>query len=190
MQEVLLTVASAMHELALEYKSEMDTHGISTAVINSIPGIIKNFSTVIPTPRIEKVTRKAAGKTIKTLVGETSGLLKNQLDKTALILKKSNPNFYNEYRSARKIRKPGVIHRSIHGNALNGKMQVYKARIEIEELGLKTYTNLEVVFGSGKIKNGNYNVRTGALCCVTQIFGNVIVKMGKAILLDVRLIVK
>ena len=105
-------------------------------------------------------------------------------------MKMSNPNFYNKYRSARKIRKPGVIHRSIHSNVVNGKMQVYKARIEIEELGLKTYTKLEVVFDSGKIKNGNYNVRTGALCCVTQIFGNVIVKMGKAILLDVRLIVK
>ena len=78
MQEVLLTVDSAMHDLALEYKSEMDTYGISTAVINSIPGIIENFKTVIPTPRIEKATRKAAGKTIKTLVGETSGLLKNQ----------------------------------------------------------------------------------------------------------------
>ena len=43
MQKVLLTVASAMHELALEYKSEMDTHGISTAVINSIPGIIEKL---------------------------------------------------------------------------------------------------------------------------------------------------
>ena len=43
MQKVLLTVASAMHELALEYKSEMDTYGISTAVINSIPGIIEKL---------------------------------------------------------------------------------------------------------------------------------------------------
>lgn len=186
-QEVLLTVAYAMYDLALEYKSEMDTYGISATVINSIPGIIDNFSIAILTPRIEKATRKATGETIKTLVGETSGLLKNQLDKTALILKKNNPDFYNEYRSARKIGKPGVIHTSICGTVLTGKMPVYKSWIEIEELGLKMYTNLEGVFDSGKIKNGTYNVRIVAPGCLTQIFGNVVVKPGKAVLLDVRL---
>ena len=186
-QEILVTVASAIYDLGLEYKSELDTYGISAAVINSIPGLVEDFSTAIPTPRIEKAARKAAGKTIKTLVGETSGLLINQLDKTALILKKDNPDFYNEYRSARKIVKPGVIHTSIRGTVLNGKMPVYKASIEIEELGLKMYTNLQGVFDSRKIKNGIYNVRVGASGCLTQIFGNVTVKMGKAVLLDVRL---
>ena len=113
-QEVLLTVSSAMHDLALEYKSEMDTYGISATVINSIPGIIDNFSIAIPTPRIEKATRKAAGKTIKTLVGETSGLLKNQLDNSALILKRTTRAFTTNIAPQERLENPvSFIHLSM-----------------------------------------------------------------------------
>ncbi len=187
-QEKLLTVATAMHDLAVEYKGDMDNYGISATVIGSIPGIIDNFSTAIPTPRIEQAARKAAGKNIKSLIGETSGLLKSQMDKTALILKKNNPDFYGEYRTARKIVKPGIIHTSIRGSALNGKKPVYKAFIEIVELGLTIYSDLEGMFDSGKIKNGIYNVRVGGPGLATQLFSNVEVKFGKAVKLDVGLV--
>ena len=186
-QEMLLTVASSIYDLALQYKGEMDAYGISGTVIGSIPGMIDNFSTAIPTPRIEHAARKAAGQTIVALISETSGLLKSQMDKTALILKRDNPSFYSEYRTARKIVQPGVIHTSIHGNVQNGKKPVYRAFVEIEELGLTVYSSLEGVFDSNKIKNGIYNIRVGATGFITQQFSNVEVKLGKAVKLDVML---
>ncbi len=187
-QETLLTVATAMHDLAVDYKGDMDNYGISATVIGSIPGIVDNFSTAIPTPRIEDAARKAAAKTIKTLISETSGLLKSQMDKTARILRKDNVDFYGEYRTARKIVRPAVIHTSIRGSAFNGKKPVYKAWMEIAVLELMVYSNIDGVLDSGKIKNGIYDVRVGAPGLATQVFSNVEVKLGKAVKLDVALV--
>ena len=186
-QETLLTVASAIYELAENYGRELENYGISSTMVNSIPGIIDNFSTAIPTPRIQDAARKAAANTIKNLLTETSGIQKNQMDKTALILKKDNPDFYDEYRTARKIVKPRVTHTSVHGSILNGKMPVYNALIEIEGLDVAIHSNLDGVFDSGKIKKGIYNVRVSAPGFVSQTLSNVEVKLGKAVKLDVVL---
>lgn len=188
--EELGTVCQNLYELAVIQKADIDSLGVTQDVLDDLEKAITNFDAAVPDPRLAIVDRKAAGKTIAGLFKKGDELLKGTMDKTMRLLKRSNPDFVNRFKVARKIVNPPTTHTALHGvvdNKLTGE-PVNNALIEIVELQVQVHANENGEYSTGKILHGTYTVRISADGFATQVIENVKVKLGEINHLDIELL--
>lgn len=78
-------------------------YNITQADITALDGLTDQFHGVKTAPRKAIATRAGQTKTLPPAVKSVTSLLRNHLDKQMLMFKKSNPEFYAGYASARVI---------------------------------------------------------------------------------------
>lgn len=182
--------ASNILELAIEHKTALAAYNITKETLETLGDAIKAYRDAMPGPRVAHIQKNGANKSITSLVKATDLFLKDQMDKAAAMLKEDEPDFYKDYRAARKIVQPGVKHTSVAGSFVNKAdgEPVFNAFVEIEGLGRVVYSDLNGLFDSGKIKRGTYDIRVGAQGFVSQVFRHVPVKYGKVTRLEIELV--
>ena len=88
---------------AKELTAEVEDCEITAGQIKSLDAAIKAFEAVKPKPRVGVAEGKSATERLPVLFRKASSLLTRRLDRLMVRFKKSNPEFYGEYRAARTI---------------------------------------------------------------------------------------
>lgn len=83
--------------------AEVESCEITAAQIKSLENAIKGFESVKPKPRAGVAVGKNATQQLPVLIRRAKQLLSSRVDRLMVPFKKSDPDFYGEYRASRKI---------------------------------------------------------------------------------------
>jgi len=89
--------------LATEVADELDDYGFTASDISAIGKTVEAYAKSCPKPRQGVATRSAANKEIKKLVRKGRRIVTSRIDKLMLQVRKTAPELYNAYKTARKI---------------------------------------------------------------------------------------
>jgi hypothetical protein len=101
--DILEATGKRISGLATANLAALVDYNITQADITALDGLTDQFHGVKTAPRKAIVTRAGQTKTLPPAVKSVTSLLRNHLDKQILMFKKSNPEFYAGYASARVI---------------------------------------------------------------------------------------
>lgn len=85
-----------------------EEYGVDAAKLTMLAKKIEAFAKATPKPRARINAGSAATKALKKNLRQISTLLRERVDRLMTRFKVSHPEFYNEYKSARRIVKPAV----------------------------------------------------------------------------------
>lgn len=100
-----------IHETASEVIDDLDLdeeYGVDAAKLSALAKKIEAFAKATPKPRARINAGSAATKALKKNLKQVSTLLRERVDRLMTRFKVSHPDFYAEYKAARRIVKPGV----------------------------------------------------------------------------------
>lgn len=83
--------------------SELAAFGIETAKLDTLTQLISDFSTIVGKKSFSKEETQTATEEVSMLITKNSELLRNRIDKLMLQFRKTQPEFYTNYFSAREI---------------------------------------------------------------------------------------
>jgi hypothetical protein len=92
-----------IHAAASQYLDSLPDYGVNAGKLNALKKKIDAFQAAQPKPRQGRATTSAATKMLAVLFAQTDELLKKRLDGLAVQFKETQPDFYNAYRTARRI---------------------------------------------------------------------------------------
>ena len=92
-----------IHAAASENLPLLADSDVNAAALTAFKGQIKAFEKLKPAPRNRRVKRSMATQSVKSLFQEADTLVKKRVDKLMVKFKKSEPDFYNACKSARRI---------------------------------------------------------------------------------------
>ena len=95
--------AKSIATLATANLAALADYGITQADIDALTQLTAMFHTVKTAPRTAVATRASETATLPDLITNQTSLLRNRLDKLLFRFKKTNPEFYAGYLSARVI---------------------------------------------------------------------------------------
>ena len=101
--DILEATGKRISGLATANLAALVDYNITQADITALDGLTDQFHGVKTAPRKAIATRAGQTKTLPPAVNSVTSLLRNHLDKQMLMFKKSNPEFYAGYASARVI---------------------------------------------------------------------------------------
>jgi hypothetical protein len=101
--DILEATGKRISGLATANLAALADYGITQADATALDGLTTQFHDQKTAPRKAIVTRASQTKTMPPAVKTVISLLRNHLDKEMLMFKKSNPEFYAGYVSARVI---------------------------------------------------------------------------------------
>jgi len=141
--------------------------GISAQQLLDYEQLIIAFETLLVAPRMAIVTKKGATKALKTVMSDTDGILKDQMDRIMPQFKLSAPDFYVDYFNARIIIETGSSKPSvtIAGTCKEsvGKLALEGVFVKATVVGdTKNYTYTTGPDGLFKVGLSSKSVGTGA----------------------------
>ena len=99
-----------VYETANTHKSELAAYGVTDEMLELLLTLHQQFLVAMPETR-EKITLSStATKNINTLITEISDLQRTKLDRLIAGFADTNPDFYQQYKNARKIVDRGIRH--------------------------------------------------------------------------------
>lgn len=91
------------YEIATENLTELANFGITKEVLDAFKQEIDQYEAVVPAPRNAQAEKTRYKNNLAELFKKGDFILKSQIDKLVLQLKKTNPNYYMEYKTNRRI---------------------------------------------------------------------------------------
>jgi hypothetical protein len=157
-------------------------YGITAAGLDALQTEIDNYQVKVPTPRNSGAQKKTIRENIKNLIKETDIVLKEQLDKTIVGFKATNPDFIYTYKANRIIIDPGKSTTTLKGIIQNAadKSPVSDATIIVKETGNKASGNATGTYEIKPIPAGTYTVTISAPKFKEKTETNVTVKQGQS----------
>lgn len=107
-------LVSYCKQLAVEAKKYLDKlagFNIKMENIQKLEQLTTEFSNQLSVPRIKIGERKAATQSQEQAIGRAMDILRDQLDIQMEVIKRSEPELYSEYRTARQVVSLGSRHR-------------------------------------------------------------------------------
>ena len=101
--DVLEATGKRISALATANLTGLKDYGITQADVTALDGLTTQFHDAKTAPRKAIAARAGQTKTLPPAVKSVTSLLRNRLDKEMFLFKKSNPEFYAGYASARVI---------------------------------------------------------------------------------------
>lgn len=114
----LISRCQLIHDLANANIADMSAYGLNSTVLISLQNAIYTFQTAIPEPRVAIEKRKHSTKQIEKAFKTIDENL-HKIDVLVEIVRISEPNFYRQYKNARKITRVGVRHIVLRGKAID-----------------------------------------------------------------------
>jgi len=84
-------------------KTELATLQVTQANIDELDDALQAFNSAKASPRTSTAERAAHTQSLASLIRETSGILKNQIDPLVNLFRRTNADFVAGYRSARVV---------------------------------------------------------------------------------------
>lgn len=106
----LITTSKTVLNMAKANAKKLEEYGITATDIAKMESLIGQFSGVQATTRSEVSTRTAAKVSMNEVIRAAKELLIDQIDLQMELIRRREPEFYNAYRSARKIVDIGIRH--------------------------------------------------------------------------------
>ena len=100
---------------ANELSDQSDDSGVTTAKIKNVKDLLAEFEELKPQPRAGAAIVRSATRRIAKLIASSSDLLQSRLDRLMVQFKKSQPDFFESYRAARKIVNQSASHETASG---------------------------------------------------------------------------
>jgi hypothetical protein len=98
----LRDAAQGIYDRTQSNLAALATYGITAAMQTALQNAITAYNTEVPKPRLGITERKQATMLLASLFKTADGALDN-IDATVEIVRNTQPNFYNGYKTARKI---------------------------------------------------------------------------------------
>jgi hypothetical protein len=96
--------------------------GVTPAKLKALKDLVAKFEKVKPLPRNGVSDGSSATRRLSVLFARTSKLLRTRLDRLVVQFKKTNPEFYEAYQTARKIVKLAATHDASKVNVAGGSV--------------------------------------------------------------------
>jgi len=106
-------LAQRVHDAAGTALEHLEPYGVTAEALAALQERIAAATAAIHMPRTAVTTRKAATHQLAELIREVDALLVNGIDRLVLRLRRSQPQFYKDYRATRQVvdwrgaRRPG-----------------------------------------------------------------------------------
>jgi len=98
----LVGICQVINDNVFAQVEDLGVYGVTPAILTTQQDSIANFSTAIPKDRVDTTVSSAATKLIGTLI-KTITSTWSKIDTLVEIVKVTQPAFYNEYHSVRKV---------------------------------------------------------------------------------------
>ncbi len=103
-QNELIAAGGVVLEEALKIPTaDLANEGITAIELTAYNQLISTYKSVKSSNKEAVIDRSGTTENISSLLKEASALLKGQLDRLALQLKRKDPDFYRRYKTARKV---------------------------------------------------------------------------------------
>ena len=164
-------------------------YGLTAANLTALQTTIDGYQAKVPTPRNSAAQKKTIRENLKKLIQETDTVLKEQMDKTVVGFKASNPDFVSTYKANRIIIDPGKSPTTLKGVIVSSidKTPVSNAAILIVETGTKISGNEAGTYEIKPIPAGTYTVTITAPKFKEKIETEVTLKQGQTTTLNTLL---
>ena len=146
--------------VATENIGQLEPYGINQGSLTDMAAQLESYQEKVPAPRNAAVLKKTVRSTITTLIKEADLILKEQMDKTALLLKTKYPEFYESYKSSRILIDPAVTTTQLKGSAklkADGSV-LQNVSVTIDGTQFNAMTDEKGAFVIKNIPFGNYTV--------------------------------
>jgi len=106
----LVTTCRNIVEFASEHLAELIAYRVTGDELIALKEEINRFAENLTTGRVSVSEQKAANENMKIVFVQVDALLKKQLDRIVVRYRKTEPNFYTNYKNLRRIVNYGVRH--------------------------------------------------------------------------------
>lgn len=106
----LVSTCRNIVEFATEHLAELIAYQVTADELIVLTEEINSFAENLTTGRVSVTERKAANEKLKIVFLQVDSLLKKQLDRIVVRYRKTEPDFYTNYQSLRRIINYGVRH--------------------------------------------------------------------------------
>jgi hypothetical protein len=179
-----------IHDEANTVVASLAPFGVTAGVLTSLQTAIDNYTAKVSAPRNAVAQRKSYKAQLVTLFKETDALLKTQLDKLALQLKATEPDFYLTYKNNRIIidgptsttKAEGTITDSVNAAGLFGVI------VTVDGQTYTTTTALDGTFTLLIPVPGIYTIIFAKAGYQTFQAVNIEIKLGETTTLNVQLV--
>jgi hypothetical protein len=184
--DVMAPRCQNIKDIGMANLSGLKPYGITSAGLDALQTEIDNYQVKVPTPRNSAAQKKTIRENIKSLIKEADLVLKEQLDKTVVGFKASNPDFVSTYKTNRVIIDPGKSTTTLKGVILNSmdKSPVSGATILVVETGNKSSGNQKGSYEIKPVPAGIYTISISAPKYNSKTVKEVTVKQGQNTTLD------
>lgn len=168
-----------IHALAVANFANLESYGITNQMLDLFLSKIESYSLKVPNPKNAEAIKKTIRENIKVMMKDINGILKNQMDKSIVILKATHPDFVSTYLANRVIIDPPKGQTQLKGkitNSLN-KMPVEGATVAIDTFTAVTDANGK--FQIGNMRLGTYNLEVLADGFEQAPQASILIKQGK-----------
>jgi len=102
-EAAVISRCKSIQSAITEYAEQIADYGVAAADLTNLKKKIDAFQALQPKPRRAKASTSSATKELKKVIRQADTLLGEKLDKLVVQFQDSDPTFYNEYASARKV---------------------------------------------------------------------------------------
>ena len=178
-----------IHDAGTSNLAALASYGITASTLTTFQTTIDNYQTKVPTPRNAAVLKVTIRTNLKNLIKETDKVLKEQMDKTVVGLKATNPDFVTTYKANRVIIDPTKTTTTLKGTVTNSadKTFIAGATVTIDGTKLNAITNESGDYEIKPITPGTVNITATAPKFKGTTKTNITVKLGQINKQDISL---
>jgi hypothetical protein len=111
---ILASRLNIVHEIVREYIDDMAEYGVVQEDLDELAGLTEKYAATCEDPREAITNRARATKQLKDLIKNADTLLRTRLDKLIILFKSKQPDFWQQFKNARKIVNLGYRKRGEH----------------------------------------------------------------------------
>ena len=107
--DLLIPTCNNIKKAANDNLAALADYGVTAATLTALQTDMDNYSGSVAKPRLAKTQKTTDNKNVKATMKEIDNILKEEMDKTVVAFRKTNPDFVTKYKEVRKIVDPATI---------------------------------------------------------------------------------
>lgn len=134
----LTSVCNTVLEKAQANLANLTDYSVNADTLLELQNAIQSYIEQLPKPRTSQASSKTATDNLTQLFLDTSALLRERLDRDIIVFQKSHPDFYTQYKSARRVIQSNRTKLSLKVEVREADSQLYLPNVQIHIVGSKT----------------------------------------------------
>ena len=174
-------------DVATDNLAQLASYGISAITLQEFQQLIDAYSSAVPDPRNASAVKKTVRENIKNLMKESNSILKNQMDKSIVMLKKEHPDFVSTYTANRVIIDPPRGQTQLKGRVIDS---ITKEPLQGVTVSIDSFVAVTDAKGKYQVNNmrlGNYVLQANFSNFEPYEKTNLLIKMGRINNLNIEL---